>query len=461
MSPSVFWRTARPAPAAEDEERLAKEVRHVAIGQLLAGGQLVELVHGAGAILVATLVWNSLPVQRTIGWGLAIVAAAALRTQWRLHARRRNLPDEEALAGVRLTVAGIGLAWGVGAAFAIPDVPFEQAALILTVVAAIVAGGTSTLVGDTRTFLCLSVPMLAPLPVGILLEGHGRPQLVAIALTFLFAFGMRRIHGLAHRTFADGVRAAARQATLTGELVSQHAYLDGLLASAPVAISVIDDQGQVQGVNPQFERLFGYATEEAVGHDINALIVQKSEMPKASQLQRRTRGGDTVVLEVERRRKDGTVIPVRLSGRRVEGSAEGHIFVMYEDISDRRRAQDALTQLASIVETSEDAIIGQTLDGTVVSWNAAAQRMFGYTVGEIQGKHVAVLAPADRAGEVQAILERTAGTIGAKGLATLLEQVETAAAGGDVAQARTLGDRFVAESAAVTAYVRRARGGAA
>jgi len=406
MSPSVFGRTARPAPAGEGEERLAAEVRHVAIGQLLAGGQLVELVHVAGAILVATLVWNSLPVERTIAWAVAIVAAAALRTQWRLHARRRNLPDEEALAGVRLTVAGIGLAWGVGAAFTIPDVPFEQAALILTVVAAIVAGGTSTLVGDTRTFLCLSVPILAPLPIGILLEGHGRSQLVAIALTFLFAFGMRRIHGLAHRTFSERVRAATLLQESSEDLARQHAYVDGLLASAPVAISIIDDQGQVQGVNPQFERLFGYATEEAVGHDINALIVPKSEMPKASQLQRRVRGGDTVVIEVERRRKDGTVIPVRLSGRRVEGSAEGHIFVMYEDISDRRRAQDALTQLASIVETSEDAIIGQTLDGTVVSWNAAAQRMFGYTVGEIQGKHVTVLAPADRAGEVQAILER-------------------------------------------------------
>jgi PAS domain S-box-containing protein len=409
MRPSVFSRTGSLAGVAEDDERLAAEVRHVAVGQLLAGGQLVELVHVAGALLVATLVWTSLPVERTIAWALAILVAAAQRTRWRLHARRRKLSDEQALAGVRLTVAGIGLAWGVGAAFAIPDLPFDEAALILTVVAAIVAGGTSTLMGDTRTFLYLLVPMMAPLPVGILLEAHGRPQLVAVALVFLFAFGMRRIHGLAHRTFADGVRAATRQEALTRELVSQHAYLDGLLANAPVAISVIDGQGQVQGVNPHFERLFGYAATEAVGHDINALIVPKSEMPKASQLQRRARAGDTVVIEVERRRKDGTVVPVRLSARQVEGSAEGHIFVMYEDISDRRRAQDALTQLASIVETSEDAIIGQTLYGTVVSWNAAAQRMFGYTLGEIQGKHIAVLAPADRADEVQAILERIRG----------------------------------------------------
>jgi PAS domain S-box-containing protein len=406
MSPSVFWRTAHAAPAAEAEERLAAEVRHAAIGQLLAGGQLVEFVHVAGAVLVATLVWTSLPIERTIGWALAIATGAALRTRWRLHARRRQVSDEEALHGVRLTVLAIGLAWGVGAAVAMPDIPFEEAALILTVLAAIVAGGTSTLVGDTRTFLYLLVPMLAPLPIGLLLEDRGRPQWIAVALVGLFGFGMRRIHGLAHRAFVERVRAAMLLQASSEDLARQHAYVDGLLASAPVAISVIDDQGQVQGINPQFERLFGYTAAEAVGHDINALIVPKSEMPKASQLQRRARGGDTVVLEVERRRKDGTVIPVRLSARQVKGSAEGHVFVMYEDISDRRRAQDALTQLASIVETSEDAIIGQTLDGVVVSWNAAAQRMFGYTVGEIQGKHVAVLAPPDRVGEVQAILER-------------------------------------------------------
>src|SRR6185503_2617240 len=246
MSPSVFWRTAHAAPAAEAEERLAAEVRHAAIGQLLAGGQLVEFVHVAGAVLVATLVWTSLPIERTIGWALAIATGAALRTRWRLHARRRQLSDEEALHGVRLTVLAIGLAWGVGAAVAMPDIPFEEAALILTVLAAIVAGGTSTLVGDTRTFLYLLVPMLAPLPIGLLLEDRGRPQWIAVALVGLFGFGMRRIHGLAHRAFVERVRAAMLLQASSEDLARQHAYVDGLLASAPVAISVIDDQGQVR-----------------------------------------------------------------------------------------------------------------------------------------------------------------------------------------------------------------------
>jgi len=395
-----------PEQDAQYENSLAGEVRHAAVSQLVAGGQLVEAVHFVGILLVATLIWNSVPVEQTIGWIMAVAAGAGTRTWWRWYARRRELSDEETLAGVRLTVLGLGLAWGVGAAVTIPSLPFDEAALILVVVATIVAGGTSTLVGDTRTFRCLLIPMLLPLPVGILLEGQGRPQVIAVALVALFVLGMSRIHRLAHLTFVERVRSSALYRASSDELARQHAYLDGLLASAPVAIVIVDGEGLVRGINPQFERLFGYSTAEALGHDLNTLIVTKSERPKAGQLARRARRGDTVVAEVERRRKDGTVVPVRFSARRVEGTGEDHVFVMYEDIADRRRAQDALTQLASIVETSEDAIIGQTLDGTVVSWNAAAQRMFDYTVGEIQGRPITVLAPPDRAGEVHAILDR-------------------------------------------------------
>ena len=393
-------------PDAEQEQRLAREVQRAAVGQLLAGGPLAELLHLVLALLVAALIWNALPVEGTIGWIVAVAVAAGLRTWWRLRARRRRPSDQDALAGVRLTVVGIGLAWGVGAAATIPALPFGDAALILVVLSGIVAGATSTLVGDRRSFQYLLVTVLAPVVVGILLQGHARPQLIAVALVVLFAWGMDRIHARANRTFSERVRATALLQTSAEELVRQHAYLDGLLASAPVAIVIVDGEGRVQRINPHFERLFGYSTEETVGRDLNALIVPKSETPKAGQLARRTRGGNTVVAEVERRRKDGTVVPVRLSARRVEGAAEEHVFVMYEDVSERRRAQDALTQLASIVETSEDAIIGQTLDGTVVTWNAAAQRMFGYALGEIQGRHITMLAPPDRSGEENSILER-------------------------------------------------------
>ena len=349
MRPSVFARRGGGAATPEDEARLAADVKRAAIGQLVAGGAFAEGLHVVLALLVATLIWPSLPVEHTIGWLAGIGSAAGLRTWWRWHARRRPQSDEEALNGVRLTALAIAVAWGVGAAVAIPDLPFYDAALILVVLAGIVAGATSTLVGDARSFRLFLLGVLAPVPVGILLEDQDRSHIIAVAFVILFAWGMNRIHARAHRTFVERVRTATLLQSSSEELARQHNYLDGLLTSAPVAIAVVDARGAVRGVNPVFETLFGYSTAEVVGRDINALIVTKSEIPKASQLDRRVSRGDTVVAEVERRRKDGTLVPVRLSARRVQGTDDADVFVMYEDISDRRRAQDALTQLASIV----------------------------------------------------------------------------------------------------------------
>ena len=394
------------APDTEQEERLAEAVRRAAIDQLLGGGPLVELVHVAGSLFIAALIWNLVPNQHTIIWVVAVAAAAVARSWWRVYARRRQLVNEKALAGVRLTVLMVGLAWGIGAAVTIPWLPFGESALILVALAAIVAGGTTTLVGDRATYRCLLIPMLAPLPVGFLLQGQERPHIIAVAYIVLFTLAMDRFHARSHRLFAERVRASALLQRSSEQLVRQHAYLDGLLASAPVAIVIVNGQDQVQRINPQFERLFGYSSAEAVGRTLSSLIVPEAEVSTSGQFTRRARQGDTVVVEVERRRKDGTLVPVRLSARRVEGLSEDHVFAMYEDISERLRAQVALTQLASIVSTSEDAIIGQTMDGTVVTWNAAAQRMFGYSLAEIQGRPITLLAPADRNGEERSILER-------------------------------------------------------
>ena len=388
------------------DDVLAADVQQAAIGQLVAGGAFAEALHLLLGGLVAALIWTSLPVSHTVGWLIGIAAAAGLRAWWRWRVQRHPPSVEETLTGVRLTTLGIAIAWGVGATVAIPDLEFYEVGLILVVLAGIVAGATSTLVGDPRSFRNFVVATLAPLPVGILTHGTDRAHLIAVAFVGLYAWGMNRIHSRAYRTFVERVRAATLLRASTEDLTQQHAYLEGLLSNAPVAISVVDSEGRIKRINPHFERLFGHRAEDAVGKDLNTLIVPKSEIPKASQLDRRIARGDTVIAEVERRRKDGSLVPVRLSARRVEGVATHEVFVMYEDISDSRRAQDALTKLASIVETSADAIIGQTLDGTVTTWNAAAQRLFGYMLGEVQGKHIGLLAPPDKSGEVAAILER-------------------------------------------------------
>ncbi|HEX9174151.1 MAG TPA: EAL domain-containing protein [Telluria sp.] len=76
------------------------------------------------------------------------------------------------------------------------------------------------------------------------------------------------------------------------------------------------------------------------------------------------------------------------------------------DLARTRQAEQAALQLAAIVTSSDDAIIGKTLDGAVVSWNAGAERMYGYSADEMIGQPLAVLSPPELADEVPVIMER-------------------------------------------------------
>ncbi|MGA9777467.1 MAG: PAS domain S-box protein [Limisphaerales bacterium] len=72
----------------------------------------------------------------------------------------------------------------------------------------------------------------------------------------------------------------------------------------------------------------------------------------------------------------------------------------------RAQAEDAMQFLAAIVESTEDAIYGKALDGTIISWNKAAERIFGYTAEEIIGHSVSILYPIDRRDELIDVMER-------------------------------------------------------
>jgi PAS domain S-box-containing protein len=116
--------------------------------------------------------------------------------------------------------------------------------------------------------------------------------------------------------------------------------------------------------------------------------------------------------ETSRVRKDGTVIDVSVSVspiRDATGAVVGASTVA-RDMTEHNHAaaerSELVSRLAAIVESSDDAIIGKTLDGIVTSWNPGAERMYGYTAQEMVGRSVATIFPPDRVGELGPILDQ-------------------------------------------------------
>ncbi len=87
------------------------------------------------------------------------------------------------------------------------------------------------------------------------------------------------------------------------------------------------------------------------------------------------------------------------------GAIRGAVSVLL-DITELREAHDRIANLAAIVESSSDAIIGKTLEGIIISWNTGAEALYGYSAGEVIGRSISLLVPPDHPYELPALLEK-------------------------------------------------------
>jgi PAS domain S-box-containing protein len=183
-----------------------------------------------------------------------------------------------------------------------------------------------------------------------------------------------------------------------------------VLQSAIDCIISMDHQGRVVDFNPAATRTFGYTSEEAIGRELADLIVPPDLRERHREgLARFLATGESPVLDrrIELRGMDkhGTEFPVELAITRI--GVEPPMFTGYvRDLREQRLAEETRRRLASIVESSEDAILSKDRNAMVTSWNRGAEMLYGYTPEEAIGMPIARLVPEHRHGEEMVILER-------------------------------------------------------
>jgi len=170
------------------------------------------------------------------------------------------------------------------------------------------------------------------------------------------------------------------------ELRRQKRYVESLMEINPTAIVTLDRDGSVTSWNLAAEELFGYSREEAVGRDIDDLVVGREDSRiEAVSYEEVLRAGRLHTV-TQRRRKDGTFADVELTVVPVieEGEPTGYL-VSYHDIGELQRQKQ---YYESLLEASPIATVTIDLDHNVTSWNPAAEKLFGYTREEAVGQNV-------------------------------------------------------------------------
>ncbi len=227
------------------------------------------------------------------------------------------------------------------------------------------------------------------------------------ARDYVFKGNLSRLRPVIERE----VRAAAERKAARMARDEYLRRLGSIFDTALDAVVTMDARGVITDWNPMAQTIFGWPKSEAVGRTVaDTIIPQRYREAHRLGLARFLETGKGSVLntriEIEGLHRDGHEFPIELSIG-ATASAQGFVFSAFaRDISERRRAEEAARRLAATVAASTDAIISADLNGTIIHWNAGAERMYGYPAADTIGRKLSIIVPEDRAGELRVALDR-------------------------------------------------------
>ncbi|MCM2476254.1 PAS domain S-box protein [Rhizobium sp. CG5] len=200
----------------------------------------------------------------------------------------------------------------------------------------------------------------------------------------------------------------------TGRVRSQHALreseerLRALFSQSAAGIGQTDLDGRMVLVNQRFCKMLGYRSDELVGVRFQD-ITHPADLAEAERrFERLASTGEPFDMEKRCVRKDGSLVwtAISVSALRSDDGRIRQVGFIAIDISASKNAQEGERHLAAIIESSNDAILGIDLGMTITNWNAAAEKLYGYSRDEAVGKSVLMLVPEERRGEEPEILRK-------------------------------------------------------
>jgi PAS domain S-box-containing protein len=229
---------------------------------------------------------------------------------------------------------------------------------------------------------------------------HGEAYMLAVAAPLYDSEGT--ITGA-----IESVRDITARKQTEEALRRERALLRCIIDSASDLIFIKDRDSAYLGCNKASERFIGLPESEQIAKtDFDFFDQEMASLVRENDRQV-VEEGKTLRTEEWVTYPDGHRVlldTLKVPFYGLDGEIQGLVGIC-RDITGRKQAEEALSQLAAIVEFSEDAIIGKSLEGTIVSWNRGAERLYGYREEEVKGCSVSILIPDDHAGEVAYILD--------------------------------------------------------